>query len=43
MTNLIIAYILIAVILTGYGVTLYRRTRAVDRGIRELEEQSKER
>jgi hypothetical protein len=43
MTNLIIAYVLIAVILTAYGVTLYRRTRAVDRSIRELEAKSKER
>jgi hypothetical protein len=37
MTNLIIAYVLIAVILGAYGLTLYRRTRAVDRRIRELE------
>lgn len=38
MTSLIIAYVLIAVILSVYGATLYRRTRAVDRRIRELEE-----
>ena len=38
MTNLIIAYTLIAVILSVYGVTLYRRTHAIDRSIRELEE-----
>lgn len=42
MTNLIIAYALIAVILTAYGVTLLRRTRAVDRRIRELEQESGE-
>lgn len=37
MTNLIVAYLLIAVVLTGYGVTMFRRTRAVDGQIRELE------
>jgi hypothetical protein len=37
MTNLIIAYVLIAVILTAYGLTLYRRTRAVDSKIRAYE------
>ncbi len=39
MTNLIIAYGLIAVALIGYGVNLYRNTRAVDRRIRELQEE----
>jgi hypothetical protein len=39
MTNLIIAYVLIAVILSAYGLTLYRRTRAVERRIRELLEE----
>ena len=38
MTNLIIAYVLIAVVLAGYGATLYRRLRAVERGIRLREE-----
>jgi hypothetical protein len=38
MTNLIIAYVLIAVFLTAYGVTLYRRTRAIDRKIKALVE-----
>ncbi len=38
MQNLIIAYTLIAIVLIGYGVTLYRRTREVDHSIRLLEE-----
>ncbi len=38
MTNLIIAYSLIAAVLIGYGVTLYRRGQAIARRIRELEE-----
>ncbi len=38
MQNLIIAYVLIAIVLTGYGVSLYQRTRAVDRSIRALED-----
>lgn len=38
MTNLIVAYVLIALVLIGYGATLYRRTRAVERSIRALEE-----
>jgi hypothetical protein len=36
--NLIIAYVLIAVVLIGYGATMYQRTRAVDKSIRALEE-----
>ncbi len=39
MVNLEIAYLLIAVVLLGYGVTLYRRMRAVERRIRSLEEE----
>ncbi len=38
MTNMIIAYVLIALVLIGYGATLYRRTRTVERSIRTLEE-----
>ncbi len=38
MTNLIIAYVLIAVVLVGYGATLYRRLRTVEHGIRQREE-----
>ncbi len=38
MQNLIIAYVLIAIVLIGYGVSLYQRTRAVDRSIDALEE-----
>ena len=38
MINLIIAYVLIAVVLSAYGATLYRRTRSVDRRIGELED-----
>ncbi len=38
MQSLIIAYALIAIVLIGYGVSLYQRTRTVDRGIRALEE-----
>ncbi len=38
MTNLIIAYALIAVVLIGYGISLYQRTRATERRIRALEE-----
>ncbi|MGE5138969.1 MAG: hypothetical protein ACM3JD_05900 [Rudaea sp.] len=40
MVNLAIAYALIAVVLTGYGVTLYNRTQAVARRIRMLEEEA---
>lgn len=39
MVNLEIAYGLIAVVLVGYGATLYRRSRAVARRIRELQEE----
>ncbi len=42
MTSLIIAYVLIAVILTGYGVTLFQRTRAVDKKLRALEASDQE-
>ncbi len=42
MTNLAIAYALIAIVLTGYGVTLYNRTQAVVRRIRMLEEEAQE-
>jgi hypothetical protein len=38
MTNLIIAYTLIAVVLLGYGATLYRRLHAVEHSIRAREE-----
>ncbi len=38
MQNLIIAYVLIAVVLIGYGVNLYRNTQKVERRIRELQE-----
>ncbi len=38
MTNLIIAYILIAVVLLADGATLYRRLGSVERGIRAREE-----
>ncbi len=38
MTNMIIAYVAIAVVLIGYGATLYQRLRAVERGIRLREE-----
>ncbi len=38
MTNMIIAYVLIALVLIGYGATLYLRTRTVERSIRTLEE-----
>ncbi len=31
MENLIIAYVLIAIVLTGYSVTLVRRRQAVER------------
>ncbi len=39
MVNLAIAYVLIAVVLGGYGVTLYRRSQEIARRIRELEEE----
>ncbi len=39
MENMIIAYVLIAIVLLGYGATIYRRTQAVARRIRELEEE----
>lgn len=42
MTNLIIAYVLIALVLGAYGATLSRRTRAVDRKIRALRESQDE-
>ncbi len=38
MVNMIVAYVLIAVVLGGYGATLYRRTRGVEQRIRALEE-----
>ncbi len=38
MVNLEIAYALIAVVLIGYGATLYHRSRAIARRIRELQE-----
>ncbi len=38
MVNLEIAYALIAVVLIGYGATLYRRGQAIARRIRELQE-----
>ena len=34
MINLIVAYVLIAVVLIGYGAFIYRRTRAVDSALR---------
>ncbi len=39
MVNLEIAYALIAIVLAGYGALLYRRSQAVQRRIRELEEE----
>ncbi len=38
MQNLIIAYVLIAIVLMGYGASLYQRTRAVDQSLHALEE-----
>ncbi len=38
MTNMIIAYSLIFVVLVGYGVSLYRRSRQVDESLRALDE-----
>ncbi len=40
MTNLIVAYALIGVVLVSYGATLYRRLHAVERGIRAREERT---
>ena len=37
MTYLIIAYSLIVLVLSGYGVSIYRRLRATEDEIRELE------
>ncbi len=37
MTYLVIAYGLIAIVLFGYVLTLYRRTAQVERRIRELD------
>ena len=39
MVNLAIAYLLIAVVLTAYGISLYRRTRSVNRAAQALEAQ----
>ncbi|MGB8647536.1 MAG: hypothetical protein WCF84_20045 [Anaerolineae bacterium] len=39
MVNLEIAYALIAIVLVGYGALLYRRSRAVQQRIRELQEE----
>ncbi len=42
MVNLAIAYALIAIVLAGYGITLYNRTQAVSRRIRSLEEEEQD-
>ncbi len=39
MVNLIVAYLLIAIVLIGYGLTLWRRGREVEQSIRLLEDQ----
>jgi hypothetical protein len=38
MINMIIAYVLIGVVLIGYGASLYRRTRSVERSLRAFDD-----
>lgn len=42
MTYLIIAYSLIALVLSGYGASVYRRLRATENEIRNLETETRD-